>query len=91
MGRPKQFKINYRVVPNRCTVRECEGLGASAKAWVRVQRLGCECEGMGANVKAWVQRLGCECEGWGVRLLVLKRGQNHDLHLWVKSASKSDW
>ena len=31
------------------------------------------------------------CEGLGARLLVLKRGPNHDLPLWVKSASKSDW
>ena len=32
-----------------------------------------------------------ECESFGARLLVLKRGPNHDLLLWVKSASKSDW
>ena len=80
---------NHCVVPYRCAVRECEGLGASVKAWVRVRRLGCECEGLGVCAKAWVrvQRLGCECEGWGV----IKRGLNHDLSLWVKSISKSDW
>ena len=72
---------------------ECEGLGASAKAWVQVQRLECEYEGLGASTKAWVrvQRLGCECEGLGACLLVLKRGLNQDLPLWMKSASKSDW
>ena len=32
-----------------------------------------------------------ECEDFGAGLLVLKRGPNHDLQLWVKSASKSDW
>ena len=31
-----------------------------------------------------------ECEGLGAHLLVIKRGPNHDLPLWVKSASKSD-
>ena len=31
-----------------------------------------------------------ECEGFGARLLVLKRGPNHDLPLMVKSSSKSD-
>ena len=29
-----------------------------------------------------------ECEGLGVRLLVLKRGPNRDLPLWVTPASK---
>ena len=32
-----------------------------------------------------------ESEGLGARVLVLKCGPNHDLPLWVKSASKSDW
>ena len=34
------------------------------------------------------RRAVCECEGLCARLLVLKCGPNHDLPLWVKSASK---
>ena len=38
-----------------------------------------------------IRRAVCEYEGLGARLLVIERGPDHGLPLWVKSASKSDW